>query len=313
MMNENNDHSSAKGQQGKKAHMKKRLKGTLCAAFAAAGFACDGCSTMNAFAHGVPNRDAPAVTRPAPQGLSRNQDALTLIKSRQKSFAPRSIHAFGAVATPRYVNYTNWDDMLQHQKREMQDPAKVQTYRTFLDGFNVYAHEPLRQMAQDVNGKVLKNISYYSGFHSKKFPDTGNYWAPPIQTILAKKGDCKAYAILQYAIMRHLGVPENRLAVAIVNSSGRSDVTNHAFLMLNVAPAGKPQDFLVMNDNGPVLDASLYTRPNGANSTWFLPYVFFDAMNRDNVWTTPLENKLLSHPKPAKKPVPKILKDMPIT
>ncbi len=286
-----------------------RLKGTLCAAFAAA-IVCSGYSTPNAFAHLTPHdMEVPVATQSAPQGLAWNQDALTLIKSREKSYAWYSIHAFGAVANPYYQDYTNWDDMIDHQKAEMRDPAKVQAYRTFLDAFNVYAHEPLPQMAKDVNGAVRKNISYYLGFKSKKFPDPAYYWAPPIQTVLAGKGDCKAYVILQYAVMRHLGVPEDRLAIAFVNSSGMHDNTDHAVLIVNVAPAGKAQDFLVMNDSGPVLDASLYTRPGGANDTWSRPYVFFDAMNRDNVWTTPLENKILSHPKPAKKTLPKVVND----
>ena len=96
-----------------------------------------------------------------------------------------------------------------------------------------------------------KTIAY----SAKLYGESDDHWAAPAETVLHGKGDCKDQTGLQYAILRHLGVPEKRLMIAIVSIVGSHDDYDHAFLLLNVAPADKAPHFVILNDVKPVIDA----------------------------------------------------------
>ncbi len=256
----------------------RHAKGALCAAFTAVAFA------IPATSLGAGQASLAAT----PSGL-KGLDPLTLSATVQHPREPETVAAFGAIARRKEIApYANWLSMLERQEQGMQDAKDAKKYAAFLDQFEVYAHEPLRKMAQDVNTRVLGLISY----KFKLYPNPDAYWAAPVQTVQAGMAECKAYAVLQYAIMRHLGVPENRLVMAFVNASGSDKGTSHLVLLMNVAKDGSKQDFVVLNDGGPVVDASLYARPQGANGIWSKPYVFFDALNQHAAWFTPLYDKV---------------------
>ncbi|MBU6475106.1 MAG: hypothetical protein KGQ70_03995 [Alphaproteobacteria bacterium] len=266
----------------KEARPKRGVKGYLCAAFAAATVAVP--AILGGDSH---------VPAPPAGGNLRDLDPLTLTIPVQQPDLPAAITAFGAVASRgKAAGYVNWEAMLRRQKAAMQNPQTAKKYAAFLDSFDAYADEPLKRMARDVNARVLGRIAYKFRLH----PDPDVYWAAPAQTVLAGAGECKAYAVLQYSIMRHLGVPEGRLAMAFVNASGSDKGTSHIVLLLNVAKAGAAQDFIVINDGGPVVDAKLYARPQGANRAWPKPYVFYDALNQDGGWYTALYKKLYAAP-----------------
>jgi predicted transglutaminase-like cysteine proteinase len=74
-----------------------------------------------------------------------------------------------------------------------------------------YQGLPLREMAERVN--TLVNKTQY-------IEDTQNYgqsdyWATPIE-FFTRGGDCEDFAIAKYVSLRALGVPENRMRIAIV-------------------------------------------------------------------------------------------------
>lgn len=56
-----------------------------------------------------------------------------------------------------------------------------------------------------------------------------DYWASPLQ-FLANSGDCEDYAIIKYVSLRLLGVPEERLRVAVVHDQLRN--LAHAVLIV---------------------------------------------------------------------------------
>ncbi|MBU6475105.1 MAG: transglutaminase-like cysteine peptidase [Alphaproteobacteria bacterium] len=269
-----------KHSSGKKG-LRRRAQGCLCAAFAAAA-ACGGCGTMQ----------TPA------GGDMHNRDPITLAAPARPQPMPDAIRVFGMVARRFGAGGgADWRAMLQRQETGMRNPGNAKKYAAFLDGFNGYAGEPLIKMARDVNAAVLKAVTYNDKLYGA---DSGFYWAAPVQTVVAKAGDCKDYATLQYAVLRHLGVPENRLAVALVSASDSRVSPDHVVLLLNTAKAGAAQDFVVLNDGGSVADASLYTRPPGVDG-WILPYVFYEAANQDGQWLTSL-GKRFYLPAPDRSP-----------
>lgn len=46
-----------------------------------------------------------------------------------------------------------------------------------------------------------------------------DYWATPIESLVSQRGDCEDYAILKYATLRALGVPEEKLRLMYVRAS----------------------------------------------------------------------------------------------
>ncbi len=267
-MKENKAHSFSGAPQAKKSGLKPRMKGYLCAAFASVALVCGGCST------------APVTPAPRPQNIS---------SSAQYPDLPETVTAFGEVAyRAASLQNNDWQAIAARQKAGMSNVKNARKYDVFLDGFNIYAQEPLKKMAQDVNAGVVKYIAYNDNLYGKA---SGFYWAAPVQTVLSKAGDCKDYATLQYAILRHLGVPENRLMVTLVSASGSSKQPDHVVLLLNVAPKGAAQNFIVLNDGGAVVEASRYVLPLRVYG-WKKPYVFYEAANQSGVWLTSLGKKL---------------------
>ena len=248
----------------------RRYRGYLCAAFAAAGLL-SGCS----FTVGTTTQAGPP-----PVSLPKNNPHLAYPVGSE----PGVVDAFGVSASQVSMDITNWDAMLQRQQKYMLNAKDARSYNAYLATFNRFRGETLVQMADNVNSVVLGEIKYSDTL----YPHDGYYFASPVQTVLARAGDCKEYATLQYEIMLHLGVPEDRLFVAMVNSEGQTSGTDHAVLLLNTAPTGQLQNFVVLNDGGPVINAIDYAAPGGANATWSKPYRFYDAINQSGVWATSL-------------------------
>ena len=249
----------------KKAAPKKkhRVRKTLCAAFAAATLLGGG---LVAYQHYNSASRTYHVYYPGPE--------------------PGLIHAFGETAkkTPQSLDPygSNWNAIPSYQQYYMNNAADARGYRSYLAMFDKYKGETLVQMANDVNATVQSTITYSDTLYGPA--DT--YWAPPIQTEMYGKGDCKDQAVLQYYIMLHLGVPEDRLSVAGVDASPKKDnYPDHAVLLLNTAPAGQPQSFVVLNDGGPVVDSNAYEQ-GGTVPGWPQNYVFYEARNQKSFWAT---------------------------
>lgn len=210
---------------------------------------------------------------------------------------PGTIQAFDETATSAAPsdnpNESVWNAIPSEQAQYMKNAADAAGYRSFLAQFNKYKGEPLTQMAENVNATMLGEITYSdhvncrnSTADSINCPTSDYYWPAPIQTEMIRKGNCVDQAILQYYIMRYLGVPANRLFAAGVDAGG-DGYADHEVLLVNTASASQKQNFLVMNDGGPVVNAANYMQLDTLPDGWDYTYVFYDAVNQAGYWETP--------------------------
>ncbi len=182
--------------------------------------------------------------------------------------------------------------MLQDQSTWSKEQKYAPGYNSFLAQFNGFRGQTLGEMATNVNALVEREIKYNDTLYGQA--DT--YWATPIETVMNKAGDCKDQTALQYFILRHLGVPENRLFIADVNAEGSATAgPDHSILLLNVAAPGALPKFVVLNDAPPVLPADNAV----IGKTWEVEpgnikadFVFYGARNQTGFWQdklTPLD------------------------
>ncbi len=197
---------------------------------------------------------------------------------------PPALVAFNdkAIKMPRYEDPSGlrWTRLLRHQAECMEKPQCAQPYRKYLKQFKKFGGEPLAKAVNDVSDLVQYQIGYSDTLYGKD----DDYWATPAETVRHGEGDCKDQAVLQYFILRSLGVPSNRMFIAYVNAdrtNGNDNETDHAVLLVNVAPVGKLQDFLVMNDTLGVFPDSMYEKDWRQHR-----YTFFDARNENGFWAT---------------------------
>jgi predicted transglutaminase-like cysteine proteinase len=83
----------------------------------------------------------------------------------------------------------------------------------------------LKQMADRVND-MMNERPYIS---DKRNWGQTDYWATPVE-FMKRGGDCEDFAIAKYAALRTLGVPEERLRLAIVQDTQKN--IPHAVLVV---------------------------------------------------------------------------------
>jgi predicted transglutaminase-like cysteine proteinase len=201
---------------------------------------------------------------------------------------PRTVQVFDAKAswTPLTSDVFNYNDMLSRQQHYMDNPKDAGEYKAFLATFDKFRGQPLEEMAQNVNAAVQKEITYSDTQHPLDFI----YWETPFQVIASHKADCKGYAALHYSIMRYLGVPEDRLFMALVSSGQHSILPDHFVLLLNTAPMGQTPNFVVLNDVGAVVNANDYEQVNGSTPEWQIwqnSYKLYAVLSPDGLWVNP--------------------------
>lgn len=71
--------------------------------------------------------------------------------------------------------------------------------------------------------ELLKKLSYINSFYNKILPinddkkyKVDDYWATPKEFLIEGKGDCEDYAIAKYFTLLTLGIPKEKLYLAIV-------------------------------------------------------------------------------------------------
>ena len=84
---------------------------------------------------------------------------------------------------------------------------------------------PLSKMVSRVNS-IMNEKRYIT---DKVNYGKNDYWATPIE-FLTKGGDCEDFAIAKYTALRMLGVPENRMLIAIVQDQQKN--IPHAVLIV---------------------------------------------------------------------------------
>lgn len=107
--------------------------------------------------------------------------------------------------------FTKWTSMFARLDVAIQQSSNEPVIQNWKNEIAGYQGMPLDEMAERVNSYINKT-SYITD--SRNWGQT-DYWATPVE-FFKRGGDCEDYAIAKYMSLRALGVPEERLRIAIV-------------------------------------------------------------------------------------------------
>ncbi|GJL85806.1 MAG: hypothetical protein DHS20C02_15810 [Micavibrio sp.] len=108
--------------------------------------------------------------------------------------------------------FTKWTTMFSRFERSINSPTSDKLMREWKQNLSGFQNLSLRDMADEVND-LMNSKKYRSD--SKNYGKS-DYWATPAE-FYNRGGDCEDYAIAKYAALRALGVPDERLRVAIIH------------------------------------------------------------------------------------------------
>ncbi len=108
--------------------------------------------------------------------------------------------------------FTKWTSMFERFDRSMTSSSSHRMMQQWKENLSGFQNLPLRDMADEVN--ALMNQKKYKS--DRKNWGKSDYWATPVE-FYKNGGDCEDYAIAKYTALRALGVPDNRLRLAIVH------------------------------------------------------------------------------------------------
>ena len=158
-------------------------------------------------------------------------------------------------ADPEVVYIRNqWHAMQARQADLARTPAAA-AYKKYLakiksqlapieNNSDLTYEQKMENMATVVATMANSDITYTS---DKVQYHKDDYWASPIETAKSKKGDCEDYAILEYALLRDLGVPVSHMSIVFVNAEGKRDSLDHVELVVNISPDNMPAKKLVLS------------------------------------------------------------------
>lgn len=121
--------------------------------------------------------------------------------------------------------FTKWTGMFNRFDRELSNPRSAAAIKEWQKDLQAFKGGSIKSMARKVNDFV--NESKYI-VDSKNWGKS-DYWATPVE-FLERGGDCEDFAIAKYTALRALGVPEERLRVAIVQDTYKN--IPHAVLVV---------------------------------------------------------------------------------
>ena len=121
--------------------------------------------------------------------------------------------------------FTKWTGMFQNFDSALKKASSQNHILQLKEDLKNIQGLPISQMASKVN--TLMNAKRYISDASNY--GKSDYWATPIE-FLQRGGDCEDYAIAKYTALRMLGVPEERLRIAIVKDM-QKDIP-HAILIV---------------------------------------------------------------------------------
>ncbi len=140
---------------------------------------------------------------------------ISLVSAANPAFAP--VRAYPALfgAEERRSNnleaFTKWTSMFQRFEAGLNTTAGRRVVQSWQNEIRGYQGLPLEEMARRVNDFVNQQ-NYVSDMRNWGISD---HWSTPIE-FFQRGGDCEDFAIAKYASLRALGVPEERLRIAIV-------------------------------------------------------------------------------------------------
>lgn len=121
--------------------------------------------------------------------------------------------------------FTKWSGMFERFDRELNTSKNQAIVKSMLRQIKGFQSNSVYAMARDVN--ALMNEKKYI-VDSKNWGKS-DYWATPIE-FMQRGGDCEDFAIAKYTALRALGVPENRMRIAIVQDQKKN--IPHAILIV---------------------------------------------------------------------------------
>lgn len=110
--------------------------------------------------------------------------------------------------------FTKWTSMFDRFDRALTSSRNRQLINEWQQNLSSLQGKPLKQMAAAVN--TMMNEKPYISDNANW--GKSDYWETPIEFI-QRGGDCEDYAIAKYTALRMLGVPEERLRIAIVHDT----------------------------------------------------------------------------------------------
>ncbi|MEZ5815430.1 MAG: transglutaminase-like cysteine peptidase [Alphaproteobacteria bacterium] len=145
--------------------------------------------------------------------------------------------------------FTKWSDMFSRFDRQLRQESSSRIVREWQENLRDLEGMSIKAMADRVNDLV--NEKRY--ITDSKNWGQSDYWATPVE-FLQRGGDCEDFAIMKYAALRSLGVPEERMRVAIVQDTQKN--IPHAVLVV-YAESGA---YILDNQTKHLLDAERGTR-----------------------------------------------------
>ena len=121
--------------------------------------------------------------------------------------------------------FTKWTAMFNNFERDIKSPEGNKVLAKWKSDLTALRGQSLKQMAASVNTMVNKTRYITDDRNWGK----SDYWATPVE-FFNKGGDCEDFAIAKYASLRALGVPENRMRIAIVQDMVKN--IPHAILVV---------------------------------------------------------------------------------
>jgi predicted transglutaminase-like cysteine proteinase len=121
--------------------------------------------------------------------------------------------------------FTKWTSMFERFDASMTTQQGRNVIDDMKRDLNALQGQPLRVMAQKVD-ELYNRVAY---IEDSKNWGKSDYWGTPVE-FLTRGGDCEDYAITKYTALRALGVPEERLRIAIVHDIQKN--VPHAILIV---------------------------------------------------------------------------------
>ena len=192
--------------------------------------------------------------KPARAGSIRDIPAqLNLVSAANPAFAPVNTYPalFGSEerASTNLEPFTKWTSMFDRFQASMSQPQSQKVMAAWKREIGSFKGLPLEQMAVRVNHFVNEQPYIVD---SRNWGQS-DYWETPVE-FFERGGDCEDFAIAKYVSLRALGVPEDRLRVAIVHDLQKD--MPHAVLILYTDHGA----LILDNQNERVENASNVTR-----------------------------------------------------
>ena len=145
--------------------------------------------------------------------------------------------------------FVKWTGMFDRFDRELNSKEAQAEINKWQKSLRRYEGMSLKKMASGIN-EFVNETRYITDSNNYGKSD---YWATPVE-FLQRGGDCEDFAIAKYTALRSLGVPEERLRIAIVHDNIKN--IPHAILIVYTDEGAYALD----NQNEKLVDAERMAR-----------------------------------------------------